>query len=144
METTVFDADDPAFEAALALRERVFVDEQGVPHDREVDGKDSEATHFLVHEKDEPVATARVRATDDGRSLKVERVAVARQRRGEGYGDAVMDAVESYAAAEGYDQLVLAAQVPVVGFYERRGYRLEDDEPFDDAGIPHRRMAKPL
>jgi predicted GNAT family N-acyltransferase len=97
-----------------------------------------------VREKDEPVATARVRATDDGRSLKVERVAVARQRRGEGYGDAVMDAVESYAAAEGYDQLVLAAQVPVVGFYERRGYRLEDDEPFDDAGIPHRRMAKPL
>jgi predicted GNAT family N-acyltransferase len=144
MDTTVFDADDPAFEAALALRERVFVDEQGVPRDREVDGNDGEATHFLVREEDEPVATARVRATDDERALKVERVAVARQRRGEGYGDAVMDAVESYAAAEGYDRLVLAAQVPVVGFYERRGYTLEDDEPFDDAGIPHRRMAKPL
>lgn len=145
MDTTVFDADDPAFEAALALRERVFVDEQGVPYDREVDGKDPEATHFLVRDGDDPVATARVRTPDgEAGTLKVERVAVARDRRGEGFGDAVMDAVESYAAAEGYDRLVLAAQVPVVAFYERRGYALQDDAPFDDAGIPHRRMAKSL
>ena len=143
MKATVFDADDPAFEAALALRERVFVDEQGVPYDREVDGKDPEATHFLVREGEEPVATARVREVDGhAGALKVERVAVARDRRGEGYGDAVMDAVESYAADEEYDRLVLSAQVPVVGFYQRRGYTLQDDEPFDDAGIPHRRMAK--
>lgn len=146
MDTAVFDDDDPAFEAALALRKRVFVDEQGVPYDREVDGRDPEATHFLVREDGKPVGTARVRESgeEEARGLKVERVAVARDRRGEGFGDAVMDAVESYAATEGYDRLVLAAQVPVVGFYERRGYTVQDDEPFDDAGIPHRRMAKPL
>lgn len=145
MNTEVLDADDPAFEEALALRKRVFVDEQGVPPDREVDGKDPAATHFLVREGSDPVATARVRPTDqDGRALKVERVAVARDSRGEGYGDAVMDVVESYAMEAGYDRLVLAAQVPVVGFYERRGYALQDDAPFEDAGIPHRRMAKPL
>lgn len=140
---SVFAHEAPEFEAALAVRKRVFVEEQDVPLDREVDGKDPEATHFLGREGGEPVATARVREYDDG-ALKVERVAVAKERRGEGLGDEVMDAVESYAREAGYDRLVLDAQVPVVGFYERRGYAVQDDEPFDDAGIPHRRMAKPL
>jgi len=145
MDVSVFGREAADFEAALDVRERVFVDEQDVPYDREVDGRDPDATHFLVRDGDDPIATARVRPYDgsDERALKVERVAVVADRRGEGYGDRVMDAVESYATEEGYDRLVLDAQVPVVGFYERRGYAVQDDEPFDDAGIPHRRMAKP-
>lgn len=144
MDVSVFAHEAPEFDDALALRKRVFVEEQDVPLDREVDGRDPESTHFLIREAGEPIATARVREYDDGRALKVERVAVARSHRGEGYGDAVMDAVESHGREEDYDRLVLAAQVPVVGFYERRGYTIQDDEPFDDAGIPHRRMAKQL
>jgi predicted GNAT family N-acyltransferase len=145
MDVSVFGREAADFEAALDVRERVFVDEQDVPYDREVDGRDPDATHFLVRDDSDPIATARVRPYDgsDERALKVERVAVVADRRGEGYGDAVMDAVESYATEEGYDRLVLDAQVPVVGFYERRGYTVQDDEPFDDAGIPHRRIAKP-
>jgi predicted GNAT family N-acyltransferase len=144
MDVSVFTHEAPAFDDALALRKRVFVEEQDVPLDREVDGRDPEATHFLVRDAGEPVATARVREYDGGSALKVERVAVAGERRGEGYGDEVMDAVEAHGRERGYDRLVLDAQVPVVGFYERRGYTVEDDEPFDDAGIPHRRMAKQL
>jgi predicted GNAT family N-acyltransferase len=145
MDVSVFGREAADFEAALDVRERVFVDEQDVPYDREVDGRDPDATHFLVRDDSDPIATARVRPYDgsDERALKVERVAVVADRRGEGYGDAVMDAVESYATEEGDDRLVLDAQVPVVGFYERRGYAVQDDEPFDDAGIPHRRIAKP-
>jgi len=143
MDVSVFTHEAPEFEDALALRKRVFVEEQDVPLDREVDGRDPEATHFLVCEGGKPVATARVREYD-GSALKVERVAVDHERRGEGFGDAVMNAVESYGREENHDRLVLDAQVPVVGFYERRGYAVQDDEPFDDAGIPHRRMAKPL
>lgn len=139
MDVAVFGRDDPDFEPALSLRTRVFVEEQDVPMDREVDGKDPDATHFLVRD---PEAVAVARARDYDGALKVERVAVASESRGKGYGDTVMDAVESWAAEEGYDRLVLDAQVPVVGFYERRGYTVQDDEPFDDAGIPHRRMAK--
>ena len=144
MDVSVFGYEAADFEAALDVRERVFVGEQDVPYDREVDGRDPDATHFLVRDGGDPIATARVRPYDgsDERALKIERVAVVAGRRGEGYGDRVMDAVESHAAEEGYDRLVLDAQVPVVGFYERRGYTVQDDEPFDDAGIPHRRMAK--
>ena len=103
METAVFAHDDPAFDDALDIRTRVFVDEQDVPMDREVDGRDPAATHFLVSDPD-PVAVARTREYEDG--LKVERVAVLADARGEGYGHAVMDAVESYANEEGYDRLV--------------------------------------
>lgn len=140
MNTAVFDADDPRFDDALAIRKRVFVEEQDVPIDREVDGRDDEATHFLLSDP-EPVATARVRPHDG--AVKVERVAVLADRRGEGYGEAVMDAVEAYALDAGYEEVVLHAQVPVVEFYERLDYVTEGEE-FEDAGIPHRAMRKSL
>jgi predicted GNAT family N-acyltransferase len=147
-DVTVFDADDPGFEDAVDVRERVFVEGQGVPHHRELDGKDDEATHFLLRVDGDPAATARLRrygSMDSGeRTGKVERVAVLEGYRGQGYGDAVMDAVETHAADDGYDRLVLDAQTHVVEFYGRRGYEVTSDEPFEDAGIPHLRMEQPL
>ncbi|WP_255149739.1 GNAT family N-acetyltransferase [Halorarius halobius] len=141
MNVAVFDTDDPRFDDAVAIRELVFVEEQGVPMDRELDGRDDAATHFLLTSEDDPVATARARPYDG--ALKAERVAVLPDYRGEGFGVAVMDALESYAADEGYDEVVLHAQVPVVAFYERLGYEPEGEE-FEDAGIPHRTMRKRL
>lgn len=140
MDVAVFDADDPRFDDAMAIRRRVFVEEQDVPPGREVDGLDGEATHFLLVDG-APVGTARVR--DYEGALKVERVAVVASRRGEGYGAALMDAVESFARDAGREEVVLDAQVPVVAFYERLGYEPEGD-PFEDAGIPHRTMRKRL
>lgn len=141
MEVTVCDADDPAFDEALAIRREVFVEEQGVPPDREVDGRDDESTHFLLRDG-EPVATARARPYEDW-ALKAERVAVRPSFRGRGYGAAVMDAVEAHARERGHDAVVLDAQVPVVAFYERLDYEVTSEE-FEDAGIPHRRMEKRL
>lgn len=135
--------DEADVAACLDIREAVFVGEQDVPRDRELDGKDDEATHFLGRdEAGEPVACARLREYEPG-TAKVERVAVVPERRGEGLGRAVMDAVEGHAREAGYDEVVLDAQVPVVGFYEALGYAVEGEE-FEDAGIPHRRMRKPL
>ena len=54
-----------------------------------------------------------------------------------------MAAVETHAADEGYEAVFLHAQVPVVSFYEGLGYEVTS-EPFDEAGIPHREMRKPL
>ncbi|QLD87637.1 GNAT family N-acetyltransferase [Natronomonas salina] len=130
------------FEAALAVRRAVFVEEQGVPEHREIDGKDEEATHFLATEADDPVGAARLREYEDGVG-KVERVAVVESRRGEGLGRDLMDAVEGTAVDRGYEELVLHAQVPVVAFYERLGYEITSEE-FEDAGIPHREMRKRL
>jgi predicted GNAT family N-acyltransferase len=127
--------------ACLDVRRSVFVEEQGVSEDRELDGKDGEATHFLAWD-DYPVGTTRLRRYDD-ETAKVERVAVVDARRGEGWGKRLMAHAEAYARDTGFVRIRLDAQRPVVGFYERLGYDVVSEE-FEDAGIPHVTMEKPL
>jgi predicted GNAT family N-acyltransferase len=136
---------DAELNACIDLRRSVFVDEQGVPEDRELDGLDGSSTHLLAWDG-YPVGTARLREydTDDGeRVLKIERVAVEEARRGEGIGRDLMAHAEAFAAESGYDLVRLDAQVPVVEFYERLDYEVTSEE-FEDAGIPHRTMEKRL
>ena len=131
-----------AVSEAISVRRSVFVDEQGVPEERELDGRDDESIHVLARDGDEPVGAARLREYDDG-TAKVKRVAVIASRRKEGIGRELMAVVESTAAAEGYEEVLLHAQVPVVAFYERLGYEVTSEE-FEDAGIAHREMRKSL
>jgi predicted GNAT family N-acyltransferase len=126
----------------LALRREVFVEEQGVSIEEEMDAHDPACAHFLALAAGEAVGTARLRMTPDGR-VKAERVAVRRPFRRAGVGRALMRALEDEARARGQRALVLNAQVAVVAFYERLGYRAEGPE-FLEAGIPHRAMWKPL
>ncbi|MFW5963848.1 MAG: GNAT family N-acetyltransferase [Natronomonas sp.] len=133
---------DSELDDALAVRREVFIDEQGVPEHRELDGKDGEAIHFLATDEGTAVGAARMRAYDEA-TAKAERVAVVESHRGTGLGRALMDALEAEAADRGYDEVVLHAQVPVVEFYERLDYEVTSEE-FEDAGIPHREMRKRL
>ncbi len=126
----------------LALRREVFVEEQGVPVAEEMDGLDAECTHFLALAGGDVVGTARLRVTDDGHA-KAERVAVRRSVRRSGAGRALMRALEDETRGRGRRELVLNAQLPVIAFYERLGYRVEGAE-FLEAGIPHRAIRKPL
>ena len=126
----------------LAIRREVFVEEQGVPLAEEMDEHDAACVHFLALVGGEAVGTARLRVTVDGHP-KAERVAVRRPFRGAGVGRALMRALEDEARALGARELLLNAQLPVVAFYERLGYRAEGPE-FLEAGIPHRAMRKPL
>lgn len=160
MRLAIFEGDDgPLFGASLALREGVFCDEQGVPPELERDALDGVATHAvlldepaLVAEVDDvdgvdevgrprAVATARVLVEDT--LAKVQRVAVARARRGEGLGRRIMEAVEDLARQAGAAKVKLASQVTAIPFYERLGYRARGPV-FLDAGIEHRWMDKPL
>jgi predicted GNAT family N-acyltransferase len=129
-------------EAALAVRRAVFVEGQGVPIDRELDGKDEDAIHVVATDGDETVGTARVR-TIDAETAKVERVAVIESRRGEGWGRRIMDRVEAEARSQGCSRAMLHAQLPVVSFYRARGYQTVGEE-FLDTGVPHVEMTKPL
>ncbi|PCR90848.1 GNAT family N-acetyltransferase [Natrinema ejinorense] len=130
-------------EAAFAVRREVFVEEQGVDEALEYDDHDSEATHLVAVDDDEAIGAARLRRLTDGAGDvgKVERVAVRRSRRGEGVGQALMDAVETRAESRGLETLVLHSQTRVVGFYRERGYEQVGDE-FEEAGIPHVEMRK--
>ncbi|WP_135821348.1 GNAT family N-acetyltransferase [Halostella litorea] len=132
---------DAAYEDALAVRFAVFVEEQGVPEDMEVDEHEDDAVHFVAYLDGDPVGAARLRGTGD--DAKVERVAVLPGHRGAGHGAEIMREVEGVAAARGFDRVALHAQTRAAGFYDRLGYERVGGE-FEEAGIPHVEMVKPL
>ena len=125
----------------LALRRAVFVDEQGVDPALDADGLDEDATQFLAWANGMPIGTARLRVVDG--TAKAERVAVLDDFRGHGVGRALAEAVERHARAQGFRSLLVHAQQAVVPFYEHLGYAA-GGEPFEEAGIPRRRMTKGL
>ncbi|GAA3407243.1 GNAT family N-acetyltransferase [Paenibacillus hodogayensis] len=145
MESIVVNKQDQ-LELCLRLRREVFVVEQQVPADLEIDELDTleaPCRHVLLLEAGEPVATARMKAYDE-ETAKIQRVAVRLERRGQGLGRRVMEELERLAAAEGYAAALLDAQLPARAFYERIGYTAVSEETFYDAGILHVRMAKKL
>ena len=128
------------------IRRAVFMDEQHVPLDLEMDDLDDEACHFLAHRVGEGretgiCGTARMRVLQD--RAKAERVAVLADARRLGIGRALMRAIEETATELGLREVVLNAQSSAIPFYEAIGYRAEGPE-FEDAGIPHRAMRKAL
>jgi predicted GNAT family N-acyltransferase len=125
----------------IEIRREVFVVGQGVPIEREIDGLDGEAQHFAAIEGNAYVGTARLRIVDG--HAKLERVAVLAPWRERGVGGRLMDALEAHARGLGVFEAELSAQVPVIPFYERRGY-VAEGPLFEDAGIPHRKMVKGL
>ena len=129
-----FDADQADIRA---IRFAVFVDEQQVPAEMEIDDSDVRCIHLLASDDDAPVGTGRIDLTESG---KVGRVAVLASRRGQGVGTALMSLAHCVARENAFEAVWCNAQVSAVPFYERLGYRITSAEPFDEAGIPHVRM----
>ena len=139
---TVREARDPAeVEAAMALRRRVFCDEQGVSREEEFDGLDDEATQVVALDQGGVVATCRLRFLED--DCKLERMAVEGRLRGRGAGAALLEASERIAQDCGARRMVLNAQTAAQGFYAAGGYEPEG-ELFMEANIEHLRMTKQL
>lgn len=143
--------DRAGLERAWRIRHEVFVVEQKVPVEEEVDVRDLEpgTVHALAWLDGEPVATGRMLADHPG-EVHVGRVAVLRSARGRGVGAAVMAHLEGVALArhgvrvgdELEVRVALAAQEQAIGFYTRLGYRIVSGERYLDAGIWHQDMAR--
>lgn len=122
---------------------KVFVEEQNVPAEEEVDGYEETCTHFVLYDDSgEAVGTVRYRPLEGG-MIKVERMAVLKTHRGRQYGYDLMEAVHQHARSAGFLTTKLGAQVHAIPFYEKLGYSVSSDE-FDDAGIPHKYMTREL
>lgn len=127
---------DDDWEAAQAVRVEVFVQEQGVPVELEMDEHDAAAKHWVALNADgRVVGTARVVVKDDG-TWKIGRVAVLKPWRGKGVGAAVMREIMRAAFAAGAPGAYLESQTHAKSFYEKLGFVAEGPE-FDEAGIPH-------
>ena len=138
---------------AFAVRTEVFVGEQGVPRHLEVDELDDTADHFVAYD-DSGAAVGAGRLVVEPAGFEgapgsttpvghLGRLAVRVPARGTGLGVALVAAIESRAAQRGLAVIALSAQTHAVGFYERLGYTAHGEE-FDDAGLPHVWMTKPL
>jgi predicted GNAT family N-acyltransferase len=124
---------------AEPVRRSVFVDEQRVPEQLELDEFDPASLHALAVAADGSVlGTGRL--LPDGH---IGRMAVLRPARGLGIGAALLLALIDAARARGDREVVLSAQTHAIPFYARFGFAAEGDE-YDDAGIPHRRMRRVL
>ncbi|GLY11334.1 GNAT family N-acetyltransferase [Pseudobacillus badius] len=128
-------------EDAYTVRKKVFVEEQRVPLDLEIDEHEEAAVHFVLYDEGKPCGAGRFR-TKDGLG-KAERICILPEYRGKGAGRLIMEAVEAQAREQQLPALKLDAQVHAIPFYERLGYEIISDE-FMDAGIPHKSMKKTL
>lgn len=119
----------------LAIREEVFVEEQGVPMELDVDGLDPACVQVLARtEQGQPIGTARMTAGG-----KIGRMAVIKAWRGRGVGTALLKELLTEARARRLTHVLLDAQVQALPFYEKHGFRAEG-EGFFDAGLPHLNM----
>ncbi|WP_462409933.1 GNAT family N-acetyltransferase [Neobacillus sp. Marseille-QA0830] len=126
-------------EDAYSIRRTVFVEEQNVPIEEEIDQYEDDAIHFVMYDNGAPVAAGRFRNVDG--YGKVERICVLKDARKLGAGKAVMDKIEAFAQENGFHKLKLNAQTHAIPFYARLGYEIVSEE-FLDAGIPHKTMVK--
>ncbi|MEJ9229387.1 GNAT family N-acetyltransferase [Peribacillus butanolivorans] len=127
-------------EYAYIIRKKVFVDEQNVPIEEEIDQYEEDSTHFVLYnEQEQPVGAGRFRVING--VGKVQRICVLSTARKNGAGAMIMSAIEEFAEQNKIPQLKLDAQLHAIPFYSKLGYQIVSDE-FMDAGIPHKTMKK--
>lgn len=121
--------------ALYAVRHAVFVEEQNVPVNEEIDIHDSNAVHWLALDKQQhPIGTVRLQANG-----KIGRMAVLVAWRKQGVGSALLRQVVAYAQQQGYPHLFLHAQVQASSFYQRHNF-VSQGNTFTEAGILHQTM----
>lgn len=125
---------------AFEVRKIVFIHEQNVPEEEEIDQFESDSVHFVLYDDDGKAAGAGRFRVLDGIG-KVERICVLKENRKTGAGVAVMIKIEEYAKSQGISTLKLNAQTHAIPFYSKLGYETVSEE-FLDAGIPHKTMKK--
>ncbi|WKA56762.1 GNAT family N-acetyltransferase [Planococcus shixiaomingii] len=135
---------DENLRKAFAIREEVFVKEQGVPLEDEFDQFDTldgRCEHILVFYKNQAVGTGRVRFMEE--TGKLERICILEPYRKFGLGKVIIKTLEEIAEERGASQVKLHGQTQAEGFYKKLGYR-NSSNPFMEDGIPHVLMVKEL
>ncbi len=121
---------------ALAIRREVFINEQGVDEDEELDSNDEQSTHYLLRFQDNIAGTARVRYVDNNKA-KIERVAILAQYRGKKLGQRLMQFIlEDIKHTSTVHSVHIGSQKHAIPFYKTLGF-IEYSIEYMEAGIPH-------
>lgn len=131
---------DKQLQDAYSVRKTVFVEEQNVPLEEEIDQYEEDAIHFVLYDADHAVGAGRFRIVEG--IGKVERICVLPSHRtSKGAGRLIMETIEEYAKTKEMHVLKLNSQTHAEPFYAKLGYETVSDV-FMDAGIPHVTMTK--
>ena len=124
------------------IRIKVFVEEQHVPEEEEMDEFEEVSTHYLATVNDQAAGTGRWRFTDKG--IKLERFAVYPEFRKKGVGSAIMEFIlkEIKEHPDFKNQMIyLHAQLEAMPLYRKFGFT-KTGNLFEEAGIKHYKMIK--
>jgi len=127
-----------ARELASPIRFQVFVREQRVPAEIELDDMDAPSLHAIAFENEKPIGTGRL--LPDGH---IGRMAILKEWRRRGIGAAILKALIDAAERRGDREIALSAQLHAVEFYRTHGFEPVGDV-YEEAGIPHQAMVRAL
>lgn len=139
----VIAVESPAdMERAYAIRRRVFIEEQRVPEEIEMDSEDAHAFHALAVADGVAIGCGRMVEHGAG-EVKIGRMAVLQEFRKTGVGAKILRFLIDRARERGARKAVLHAQLTAEGFYLKEGFTPVGGV-FDEAGIAHRLMERDL
>ena len=127
---------------AVLVRMRVFVVEQQIPAEEELDDADATATHAVAIYRGQIVGTGRLIYGEDS-TARIGRMAVDQPFRRRGVGGLILQFLEEEARSRGVSHCLLHAQEYVKSFYAAHGYQ-EHGDVFLEANIRHVEMHKGL
>jgi predicted GNAT family N-acyltransferase len=125
------------YSTSAAIRITVFVEEQGIPIENEMDEHDAFAWHIILYTNNTPVGSGRIYIVDD--TAKLGRVAVIKNERGKGYATMICNALIEVAKRENAKLVTLNSQSYVASLYDKMGF-IRCGKEFLEEGIPHIRM----
>ncbi|NLR08809.1 MULTISPECIES: GNAT family N-acetyltransferase [Lactobacillaceae] len=129
---------NPVYQDALQIRKDVFIGEQGIDPQIELDGTDEDKMHYVGYVDDQPVTTARIDMLA-GNRVKIQRVATEKAARRHGYAGELIKQIMADAKKSDVTRVELDAQQTALDFYQELGFTVIG-EVFEEAGIPHRTM----
>ena len=127
-----------ARDLASPIRFEVFVREQRVPAEIELDDMDAPSLHAIAFENERAIGTGRL--LPDGH---IGRMAILKEWRRRGIGAAILKALIDAAERRGDREIALSAQLHAVEFYRTHGFESVGDV-YEEAGIPHQAMVRAL
>ncbi|API89125.1 GNAT family N-acetyltransferase [Marinilactibacillus sp. 15R] len=136
------DISSEVYKDAIHIRKEVFVKEQHIEPELEIDDLEDQTFHLVGYINSVPSATARIYEKAP-HIFKIQRVAVIRDARKTGSGKKLMEELEQYIRSKDAEIMILDSQDQAIPFYEKSGFSVEG-EGFMDAGIPHHRMVKKI
>ena len=125
-------------ELIRAVRQQVFVIEQGIDPALEWTGDDDQFQCVLAVDADQkPIGTGRVKVS--AATATIGRMAVLESWRGAGVGAAIMRRLIEIGKSDGANEFELSAQLTAVAFYQKCGFTASGDV-YLDADIEHCKM----